>query len=99
MRHEEREREGIPSTGGAHRSRAPVNPSTTVFVANVSPHTVYYCGNSSRGNDDVVTSQLDYNVTWQKLKDVFKVAGEILKISGKPFGSHTHTHTHTHTQG
>lgn len=31
-------------------------------------------------SDSLFSPQLDYSVTWQKLKDVFKVAGRIVNV-------------------
>lgn len=51
------------------------NPSCTIFVGNVSEHfLVAPCATCL----SLCVLQLDYNVTWQKLKDIFKVVGRVV---------------------
>ena len=84
MNHMEREKSGIPSSHP--RSRPLPNPSATVFVSNVSEnhtpcmpyiqslHIILRCA------PPCCYFQLEYSVSWQKIKDVFKVAGKYTYI-------------------
>ena len=74
MRVEDREKAGIAPSNP--KLRPPPNPSATVFVANVSGEKQTLFFTSHIISLSLCVLQLDYSLTWQKLRDIFRVAGK-----------------------